>query len=154
MRAVLLAPALISALFVAGCSGGQEDTIPKATDASVQVVEGRLVLPIVKDNPGAVYFNLVNASDAAKKVLSVDVAGGDMTMIHDTVDEGGKSTMVMLHEVPVPAKATVTFAPGGRHVMVMGIKPDLKAGATTELKVNFEGGDVVTATIPVTAAGN
>lgn len=154
MRAVLLAPALVSALLVAGCSGGKEAEVQKAAEAGVQVTDARLVLPIVKDNPGAVYFNLVNASDAAKKVTSIDVVGTDMAMIHDTVDKDGKSTMVMLHEVAVPAKATVIFAPGGRHVMVMGIKPELKAGATAELKVNFEGGDVLEATIPVTAGGN
>ncbi|MCW1403239.1 copper chaperone PCu(A)C [Novosphingobium sp. MW5] len=157
MRAVLLAPALVSALFVAGCSG-QDAEIPKTTAEGVQVLEPRMVLPIVKDSPGAVYFNLVNDSDKAKKVMSIDVAGTDMAMIHDTIETGGRSSMQMAQNVVVPAHGSMAFAPGGRHVMVTGIKGEIKAGVNTVLKINFDDGDVFAAPIPVippaAAAGN
>lgn len=158
MLARLLAPALVSALLLTGCSGGKEAAIPKSTAEGLQVVEARLVLPIVKDSPGAVYFGLVNDSDQPQKVMSIDVAGADMAMIHDTIDKGGHSSMNMVQNVVVPAHTTMAFAPGGRHVMVTGIKPELKAGVNTVLKLNFESGDVLATSIPVispaAAAGN
>lgn len=158
MRARLLAPALISVLLVAGCSGGKEAAIPKTTAQGLQVVEPRMVMPIVKGSPGAVYFNLVNDSDQPQKVLSIDVAGADMAMAHDTIDKGGHSTMTMAQNVVVPAHGTMAFAPGGRHVMVTGIKSELKAGVNTVLRINFANGDVLATPIPVispaAAAGN
>ena len=147
MRARLLAPAPViaglSALLLAGCSGGEEAAIPKTTAEGLQVQEQRLVLPIVKDSPGAAYFNLVNDSDQPQKILSVDVGGTDMSMIHDTIDKGGHSSMTMVQNVVVPAHTTMAFAPGGRHVMVTGIKPELQAGVNTVLKINFANGDVL-----------
>lgn len=160
MRARLLAPALaVSLLLLAGCSEGTGDVVvSKSTAEGLQVTEPRLVLPIVKDSPGAVYFTLVNSSAKPRKILSIEVSGGDMAMIHDTVDKGGHSSMIMAHDVVVAADSTMAFAPGGRHVMVTGLKPDLKPGVDTELKINFDNGDALVASLPIAApaaaAGN
>lgn len=159
MRARLLAPGLAVSLLLAGCSdGGGNVTVTKSTAEGMQVVEPRMVMPIVKDSPGAVYFNLVNTSDQPQKILSIDVAGADMTMIHDTIDKGDHSSMTMAQNVVVPAQGMMAFVPGGRHVMVTGIKPELRAGVNTVLKINFASGDVLATTIPVispaAAAGN
>lgn len=149
LPASALAPALLSVLLVAGCSGDKEVAVPKTTAEGMQVVEPRMVMPIVKDSPGAVYFNLVNDSDQPQKVLSIDVAGADMAMIHDTIDKGGHSSMNMVPNVMVPAHGAMAFAPGARHVMVTGIKPELKAGMNTVLRINFENGDLLATSIPV-----
>lgn len=151
MLARLLAPGLAVSLLLAGCSdGGGNVTVTKSTAEGVQVTEPRMVMPIVKDSPGAVYFNLVNDSDQPQKVLSIDVDGTDMAMIHDTVDKGGVSTMTMVHDVEVPAHGTMAFAPGARHVMVTGIKPEIKAGAKAVLRIKFANGKVLETSIPVT----
>lgn len=160
MRSRLLAPAIaVSLMLLAGCSKGNGDVVvSKSSAEGMQVTEPRLVLPIVKDSPGAVYFTLVNSSAKPRKVMSIEVAGGGMAMIHDTVDKGGHSSMTMAHDVVVPAGSSMAFAPGGRHVMVTGLKPDLKPGVDTELKINFDTGDALVASLPVTtptaAAGN
>ncbi|WP_310531650.1 copper chaperone PCu(A)C [Novosphingobium sp.] len=160
MRARLLAPALaVSLLLLAGCSEGKNEVVvTKSTVEGLQVTDPRLVLPIVKDSPGAVYFTLVNSSAKPRKILSIEVAGGDMAMIHDTVDKGGHSSMTMAHDVVVAAGSSMAFAPGGRHVMVTGLKPGLKPGVDSELKINFDTGDALVTNLPVVApaaaAGN
>lgn len=153
MRAVLLASALAASLVLSGCSSGDNEVaVPSSTAEGVQVQDGRLVLPLVKDGAGAIYLNLVNDSDQPKKILSIDVAGVDMTMVHETLDKGGVSSMQMVENAVVPAHGNMVFAPGGRHIMLMGLKPDLKAGGSALLKVNFEGGAFVAAAIPVVPA--
>ncbi|MFM6932133.1 MAG: copper chaperone PCu(A)C [Novosphingobium sp.] len=159
MRARLLAPVLAVSSLLAGCSQGSGDvTVSRSTVEGMQVTEPRLVLPIVKDSPGAVYFTLVNSSAKPRTILSIEVKGGDMAMIHDTVDKGGHSSMTMAHDVVVAAGGKMAFAPGGRHVMVTGLKPDLKPGVDTELKINFDNDDAMVTSLPVRAlaatAGN
>ncbi|MFM5932361.1 MAG: copper chaperone PCu(A)C [Novosphingobium sp.] len=164
MRARMLAPvhalALSLTALVGGCSGGggNEVQIPKSTAEGITIVEPRLVLPIVKDSAGAVYFTIANETDKPQKILSIDVGGTDMAMIHDTIDKGGVSSMQMVQSATVPANGSMVFAPGGRHVMVTGLKPELQAGVNTLLKVNFDNGDIAAVAIPVippaAASGN
>jgi copper(I)-binding protein len=159
MRLPSLVASLAAITLIAGCSGGQKNEAGAGSAAeSVRILEPRLVLPLVKDNPGAVYFNLVNESDSPQKIEAVEVVGTEMSMIHDTVDSGGHSSMQMVHDVTIPARGSMPFVPGGRHVMVTGIKPEMKPGTNATLKISFDGGKATTIDIPVlppiASAGN
>jgi copper(I)-binding protein len=46
--------------------------------------------------------------------------------------------------VPVPAGTTVSFAPGGYHVMLMGLEEDLVAGSSIDLVISTEGSGSIT----------
>ena len=69
--------------------------------------------------------------------------------MHETVG----SEMKPLGNLPVAAGAKVIFAPGGKHVMVFGLKPSVTAGGTTKIIVNFTGGTSLSAPLKVEAAG-
>jgi copper(I)-binding protein len=51
--------------------------------------------------------------------------------------------MQMAPQVKVPAGATVPFAPGGYHVMLMGVTAELKAGDKVLLQLSFQNAGVV-----------
>lgn len=153
MRVFLLAPVAAVTLVLAACSGEKSASdAPKSAVEGLAITEARLVLPLVSDNPAAVYFTLANQGDAPQQVKSVSVEGAGMTMVHETVDVGGHSKMQMAENVVVPAKGTVEFAPGGKHVMVTGLKPELKANAKTVLTIDFDSGAKASAELPVIAA--
>jgi copper(I)-binding protein len=64
---------------------------------------------------------------------------------------GGSGAMSMdqVQKVDVPAGEIVQLKPGGFHVMVMGVKQQLKAGETFPVTLTFEkaGTKKVTATV-------
>lgn len=160
-RLGMTVPAGLAALALAACGGGQE--APQAEDVTaaswsdpdapegISVGDGRLTLPAVGGNPGAVYFIIRNQSDAEQTIASASVTGAGMAMLHETVTQSGQARMRGAGEVPVPAGGTVAFTPGGLHVMAMDIGGMLEEGAETEVTLTFTSGDKVS--FPVTILG-
>lgn len=70
------------------------------------------------------------------------------TALHETRLEDGLMTMHHVGSVPVEAGETVSFSPGGLHVMIHGVEP-LSEGDTVAVELLFEkaGSVEVTATV-------
>lgn len=94
---------------------------------------------------GAVFMLLVNDGAEADRLLggSTDVA--EVVEIHKTSMEGEVMKMRMLLEgLEVPAKSEVLLKPGGYHVMLIGVKQDLKPGDRFTVDLEFEKSGTVT----------
>lgn len=92
---------------------------------------------------GAGYFNVTNNGDIDDRLLSV-TADFPRVMMHDTFVTDGIATMTHLADgIVVPAGGTISFSPGGRHVMFMGLKGD-----------PFEIGEEIPATMTFQNAGD
>ena len=109
------------ALGAAACGGtAEEDAVVEAPEGpvGVTVTDGLLNLPAVSGNPGAVYFTITNASDKQATIRAADMIGAASAMLHETSEWSGQMDMQELFQVPLPAGETLTFEPGGKHVMV------------------------------------
>ncbi len=89
---------------------------------------------------GAVYFTVMNRTGQDDVLTGVSTSVAGMAEIHQSVME---SDVMKMQPVPggrveVPNGGTVTFEPGGLHVMLMGLKEPLKAGDTFEIVLHFE----------------
>jgi copper(I)-binding protein len=73
----------------------------------------------------------------ARLVAAASPAAGTVE-IHTMKMEGGVMKMSAVEGIDLPAKQTVRLAPGGYHVMLMGLKQPLKAGDHVPLKLTFE----------------
>src|ERR1700743_3441826 len=63
----------------------------------------------------------------------------DMVQVHEMKMDGDVMRMRELdHGLEIPAGATVTLAPGGYHLMMVGLKGPLKQGTTAPLTLVFE----------------
>lgn len=88
---------------------------------------------------GAIFMLLVNGGAEADRLVggSTDVA--EVIEIHETIMEGEVMRMRMLPDgLEVPAKGEVLLKPGGYHVMLIGMKQDLKPGDRFALDLKFE----------------
>ena len=124
----------------------QADTAPDAPEG-IAVENARLMLPAVKGNPGALYFDVKNDSDKNRVIRAVAIAGAGSTEMH-TAD------MQMITQLTVPPKATAGFKPGGEHVMAMDLADTVVAGGQAEVTATFVGGDKVSFQAAVRAAGD
>lgn len=95
-------------------------------------------MPISAPN-GAVYFELANKGKVADKLVSASSPRAQKAELHTHVDDNGVMRMrAVAGGIAVPAGSTVKFAPGGLHVMLMGLKTPFKTGEKYPLTLNFE----------------
>ena len=73
--------------------------------------------------------------------------------VHETVRDGDIMRMRATPSVPLPTGKSVELKPGGLHIMLMGLKQQLKPGDQFPLTLRFEHAQPVTVTVTVGAAG-
>ena len=61
--------------------------------------------------------------------------------MHESLESGGMMTMKPVDSVAIPAKTDVTFAPGGKHIMLFGVNPEAVAQGKIPLTFLFSNGD-------------
>jgi copper(I)-binding protein len=97
----------------------------------------------------AVYFSLKNtALDDVLLEARSDVA--EVVQLHKTViDANGSASMQHQDQIEVKANKVVEFAPGGLHVMLMGLRQPLLTGETFDLSLIFREQGEIHVQIPV-----
>ena len=118
---------VVLALVLAACTAsGSGELGVNDVWARPGLAEGNSAVFFVIDNPGAEDFLLSASSDVAGAVE-----------LHKTVMEDGNMKMMHQMNVPVPTGETI-FKPGDLHVMLIGLKNDLRPGDSFKVTLNFE----------------
>jgi len=101
---------------------------------------------------GGVFLTLTDtgADDALVSAASPVCATVEL---HETVADNGVMKMLPIASLPLTHGQSVTLKPGSYHLMVMGLKQQLKPGDTFPVTLSFAHGAPVTATVTVGAAG-
>jgi len=117
------------ALMLAACGG-------PAT--SLTVDEATYRAPLTEKGAGVAYFSIT--SSTADRIIGLTSPQADRVEMHNSVTSAdGMASMVRLDSVDLPAGETVTFGPGGLHVMVFA--PQLiESGATFPIQIELESG--------------
>jgi periplasmic copper chaperone A len=116
------------ALLLAAC-GGQATGL-KVDDAHYRA-------PLVDGAPGVAYFSITSAAN--DRIVGISSPDAQSVEIHGSSTEGGMARMQKLDQVELPAGKTVTFGPGGLHVMVFTPVPR-QANATFPIQITLESG--------------
>jgi periplasmic copper chaperone A len=101
---------------------------------------------------GAAYVTLMGGNEA-DSLVSVSTPAAGLAEVHESTNDHGVMKMRPVSGVPVPAHKTVTFAPGGYHIMLMALKHPLKAGESFPLTLQFAHAAPVTVDVKVEAMG-
>jgi copper(I)-binding protein len=107
-----------------------------------------------KDTPSAGYF-VAHGGDSGAQIRGVLTDYALRVEMHESMKEGGMMTMKPLTSVDVPARGTVAFAPGGRHLMLWGVNDTAIGRGKMELTFLMSNGDrlLVDAVIQKPGAG-
>jgi periplasmic copper chaperone A len=121
--------------------------------------------PALAGNNSAVYLVINNSTGEDDTLLSVSTEAartvemhmtvaveGEHSMEHDMehdIPQGEVLRMVQQESVPVPGEGKVEFAPGGLHIMLVGVNSDLAAGDTIEVTFTFEKAGLITLQVTV-----
>jgi copper(I)-binding protein len=77
----------------------------------------------------------------------------DSAELHESSNDDGVMKMRPVASLPLPAGQTVTLAPSGYHVMLIGLKQPLHQGDSFPLTVRFAHAAPQTVTVTVAGAG-
>jgi periplasmic copper chaperone A len=98
---------------------------------------------------GAVYFSITNGGPTADQLLSVGTPMADKVELHESRTVQGVVEMRPVTAVECPPGKTVKAAPGGLHVMLLGLAAPLVAGSEFVVSLQFRDAGVVTLKVPV-----
>lgn len=101
---------------------------------------------------GACYATL-RATGRDDRLIGVATTAAETVQVHEMRTEGGMMRMGELAGgLPLPENAEVTLAPGGTHVMLMGLAGPLVAGERVTLTLDFDEATDVTMDVPIRTA--
>jgi periplasmic copper chaperone A len=96
------------------------------------------------------FFTITSTEDA--KLVAVASPIADMVELHLTENKAGVMHMHGIEGVELPANKPVKLAPGGAHVMLMGLKAPVKAGTTVPLTLTVQDRKGKRSTVEVAAS--
>lgn len=102
---------------------------------------------------GAAFMTITNTGDSADTLVKAATPVANVAELHTHTMEGGVMRMTAVPAVEVPASGAATLAPGGLHVMLIGLKAPLTEGSSFPLTLTFAHAGEVTVTVPVLAPG-
>ena len=87
---------------------------------------------------GAGYVQIQNKSGQTDRLISATTANVGRVELHTIINENGVAKMRQVQGIEIPAGAGATLAPGGFHIMFMGLNAPFKAGDVVPVTLRFE----------------
>ena len=143
-RRILLATALLP-IAAAWSHGG-------ATQHGALSLEAPWTRAAGQGGQGAGFLTIRNAG-GADRLLSASTPAAGRTELHTMLRDGDIMRMRQVEAIAVPANGAVSLAPGGLHIMLIGLTRPLVVGESLPLTLVFEQAGAVTLQLAVQAAG-
>ncbi|MBF0265251.1 MAG: copper chaperone PCu(A)C [Gammaproteobacteria bacterium] len=97
----------------------------------------------------ASFMQLINNSGNNIDVISAESDISKVVELHTHTMHNGMMQMRQIEKIAIPANGKTVLKPGGLHVMLIGLKSELKIGQMIEIKLNFSDGSGQKITAPV-----
>ncbi|WP_321230662.1 copper chaperone PCu(A)C [Campylobacter sp.] len=116
-------------------------------DVKIEGAYARASIPNVPNS--AAFFVIKNNSDKDIAITSANSDIAEKNELHTHIKENKMMKMMKIEKLVVPAKSSLELKSGGDHVMLMGLKKELKAGDEINLELSFSDGDKKNIKVPV-----
>ena len=116
-------------------------------DIEIEGAYARASIPNVPNS--AAFFVIKNNSDKDIAITSANSDIAEKNELHTHIKENKMMKMIKIEKLVVPAKSSLELKSGGDHVMLIGLKKELKAGDEISLELSFSDGDKKKIKVPV-----
>ena len=116
-------------------------------DVEIDGAYARASIPNVPNS--AAFFVIKNNSDKDIAITSANSDVAEKNELHTHIKENKMMKMMKIEKLVVPAKSSLELKSGGDHVMLMGLKKELKVGDEINLELSFSDGDKKNIKVPV-----
>ncbi|HET8555366.1 MAG TPA: copper chaperone PCu(A)C [Rhodanobacteraceae bacterium] len=131
MRKLTLVAVLLALGFTAHAATSAKPQV-HVSHAWIRVLPGAL--------PAGGYATISNTGDAPLTLTGASSPAYANVMLHKSSMRNGMSHMRMVKQLKLPAHATVKFAPGGYHLMLMQATHKVSPGDTVPVTLHFADG--------------
>ncbi|QGU33429.1 copper chaperone PCu(A)C [Thermochromatium tepidum] len=97
----------------------------------------------------AAFMRLHNPGTEARALIGAESPAAETVELHTHVEQNGMLRMRRLERIAVNAGETKTLAPGGLHLMLIGLKSELTPGQRIELTLIQDDGERLVIQAPV-----
>ncbi|MEO1253045.1 MAG: copper chaperone PCu(A)C [Pseudomonadota bacterium] len=142
----VLAFAVLAGL--AGCGGDvSEDASTAATacpGGAVTIRDARLAPTRPGQKVAAAYLAICNGLGEDDALVGVDWPGASAVEIHLSEMEDGVMSMRPIDRLPLPVGEEAVLAPGGAHLMLIGLNSEVAEGDAATMTMRFENAEPLT----------
>jgi len=110
------------------------------------VIKDQWIRPGAEKMATALYFTLENVGGQPDTLYDIDSDVSKTIQIHETYSNGDVMGMREIDKILIEPESSVKFEPGGKHIMVMRLKRDIKKGDRIEFKLYFRRAGVISIT--------
>ncbi len=101
------------------------------------------------ERPAAAYMVLKNRGAQSIEFISASSSDYAHVSLHQSVVQDGKSKMMMVKRLPIPAHGEVSLKPGGYHLMLEQPKHEVAPGDMVGIELHFSDGTTLRTQLPV-----
>ena len=109
----------------------------------------RVLAPLPGRSASVAYMDILNQSQNVITIDSVSSPEFARAEMHETVLSDGIARMQALDFVAVEAASQLSFAPAGKHIMLLDPKSGLLPGGTVRLEIRLDDGGLLIIDAPV-----
>jgi copper(I)-binding protein len=103
---------------------------------------------------GGGFLKITNTGTTPDRLISASSPAAELVQVHEMKMDGNVMRMREVEKgLEIPASGSVTLAPGGFHLMMMGLKGPLKQGTSVLLTLVFEKAGRIDVELAVEAMG-
>ncbi|RUR34840.1 copper chaperone PCu(A)C [Vreelandella andesensis] len=118
--------------------------------ADTVTVEDPFVREVPPGSPAtAAFMKLYNQSGVPVRLIDAQNSITEFTELHDHVVIDEVMQMRQIEAIEIPAYGETQLAPGGLHLMLIGLNQPARKGDSVSLSLMFDNGDVLEVEAPV-----
>ncbi len=119
---------------------------PQHSEADLAFRDWYIATPMGRGTMSVAYGSIQNTAAAERHLVAVSLSCADSVELHETTTAAGRASMRPLPSVVLGPHAETRFSPGGKHLMVFGLRQN------EDCKIQFTfGADTPTFAIPIRA---
>lgn len=110
---------------------------------SLSINDAYVRAPVADRDVTAAFMTIVNDSETDNALLTASSPAAEKVELHQHTHSDGMMRMRQVERIEIPAQASAVLEPGGYHMMLTGIKPELREQESIDIDLNFANGETV-----------
>ncbi len=110
---------------------------------SLSINDAYVRAPVADRDVTAAFMTIVNDSEIDNALLTASSPAAEKVELHQHTHSDGMMRMRQVERIEIPAQASAVLEPGGYHMMLTGIKPELREQESIDIDLNFANGETV-----------
>lgn len=123
--------------------------LSSAAMAADVAVEGPYARATAPGQPNSAVFMQINNQGEAARLVSASSSAAKVVELHTHTQDQGVMRMRQIEAIDLPANSQVELAPGGLHIMLIGLEAPLQDGSQIDMTLEFDDGTSAQLDVPV-----